>query len=249
MNEEDIIKQIIDSFRDFALGDIEYNVEKKPIAAFILCSCLIDQLAAFRYNQIDENRDSYNKFIEVYLPQYRALNLYVNLRCRLVHNYTVGKHIRITNDDIIFENIGKGKNVNVLTAKMLYNDLKEVFENICKEFNDFNSDARKNAIDRWRDTHIISKGVYKFTTYLDYEADFLIKHYKRLLQGEFIHETEKLKINSINKEEIKQRPGSFLILVNATYANHAYNCHLGEMITRLKLEDASSVLKRLHHGQ
>jgi hypothetical protein len=248
MTQDDkIIEEIIDSFQTFALGDIEYNVNDKPIAAFILCSCFIDQLAAFRYNQIDESAKYYNEFIKDYLPQYRALNLYVNLRCRLVHNYTVGKHIRITNDDIIFENIGKGKNVNVLTAKLLYNELKQVFENICIEFRDINSNARKNAIDRWSDTQIITKGVYKFTTYLDYEADFLIKEYKRILQGEFIHETEKLRINSINKAEVI--PGSFLVMVNATYANHPYNCHLGEMIKRLNLEDASSVLKRLHHNQ
>ena len=247
MNDYDIIEEIIDSFSTFAIPDIEFNVKDKPIAAFILCSCLIDQLAAFRYNQIDETAKYYNEFIKDYLPQYRALNLYVNLRCRLVHNYTVGKHIRITNDEIIFENIGKGKNVNILTSKMLYNDLKDVFETLCTEFRDINSDARKNALDRWRDTQIITKGVYKFTTYLDYEADFLIRYYKRILQGELIHETEKLRINSINKAEVIQ--GSFLIMVNATYANHPYNCHLGEMITRLNLEPASDVLKRLHGNQ
>ena len=70
MTDDQIIAQIIDSFHDFALGDIEHNVAPKPIAAFILCSCLIDQLAAFRYNQIDESAKYYNEFIKDYLPQY-----------------------------------------------------------------------------------------------------------------------------------------------------------------------------------
>ncbi|MFT3934417.1 MAG: hypothetical protein QM726_12420 [Chitinophagaceae bacterium] len=247
MTEEDfIIGQIIDSFQTFAFGDIEYNVKPKPIAAFILCSCLIDQLAAFRYNKIDDSAESYNEFIKDYLPQYRALNLYVNLRCRLVHNYTVGKHIKITNDEVIFENIGKGKNVNVLTSQMLFNDLKGAFELFCTHLKETTSDARKNAIERWKDSYIITKNVYKTTTYLDYEADFLIKHYKRILQGEFIHENQKLRINSISKSEMI--PGSWLVMVYATYANHPYNCHLGEMITRLNLETASDVLKRLHQN-
>lgn len=249
MNDDDIIAQIIDSFGTFAFSDIKLNVKPAPIAAFILCSCLIDQFAAFRYNKIDETAASYNEFIREYLPQYRALNLYVNLRCKLVHNYTVGKHIRITNDDVIFENIGKGKNVNVLTSEMLFNDLIEAFKMFSAHLKENGSDARKNAIDRWNDSHIITKGVYKFTTYLDYEADFLIKHYKRLLQGELMHESQKLRINQIYKSEIQPEINHYLILVNATYANHPYNCHLGEMIERLNLEPSSEVLKRLHHNQ
>src|SRR3954464_15278541 len=246
MNDDDIIEQIIDSFGSFAFSDIELTVKPAPIAAFILCSCLIDQFAAFRYNKIDDTAESYNEFIKQYLPQSRALNLYVNLRCKLVHNYTVGKHIRITNDDVIFENIGKGKNVNVLTSKMLFNDLKVAFNNFCIHLKTPDSDARKNAIDRWRDSFIITKGDYKVTTYLDYEANFLIKHYKVILQGEFMHENQKLRINQISKSEMI--PNSWLIMVNATYANHPYNCHLGEMITRLNLESASDVLRRLHHN-
>jgi hypothetical protein len=87
-----------------------------------------------------------------------------------------------------------------------------------------------------------------FTTFLDYEADLLIKYYKKILQGEFIHETEKLRINSISKAEIKAGTGHYLITVNATYANEKYNCHLDEMIRILNLEPSKDALRRLNHS-
>lgn len=245
MTQEDaIIEEIIDSFKTFAFGDIEYNIEHKPIAAFILCSCLIDQLAAFRYNDLEEkNSVIYKRFIKDYLPQYRDLNLYVNLRCKLVHNYTVSQHIRLSNEDAPFENIGMGKNANVLTAKMMFKELKDVFELICQEFRDPKSLSRKNAIDRYGSSKIITKSTQKFTTYLEYESDILIKYFSERLKGEFDYENKKLKIHSIGKKEIGA--GQFLVIVFATHGKKKIAPQIDIIIKALNLETSTTVLNEL----
>jgi len=52
MSDDEIIDQIIHSFPEFNLRDIQeiYNNEKEfTIAEFILYSCLIGQISGFRY--------------------------------------------------------------------------------------------------------------------------------------------------------------------------------------------------------
>jgi hypothetical protein len=245
--ENAIIEEIIESFKTFAFGDIEYNVEKKPIAAFILCSCLIDQLAAFTYNEPNErNNVIYKRFIKEYLSHYIPLNLYVNLRCKLVHNYTVGEHIRLTSEDAPFENTGLGKNINVLTAKIMYNDLKVVFENLCIELRNQNSVIRQNAIGRYKydNSKIITKVQQKFTTYLEYEADILVTHFsKELIDGQFDYKNTRWTINKIDKKEFS--PGYFLVFIVATNGKETIQPQIDELITALNLETSTSVLNRL----
>lgn len=241
--DEIVIEEIITSFEKFALTDIEFNIER-PIAAFILCSCFIDQLAAFRYNDLKEkNSVIYKRFIKDYLPQYKPLNLYVNLRCKLVHNYTVSSHIRLTNEEAPFENTGIGSNVKILTAKMMFNELKDVFERICKEFRTPDSYSRKNAIDRHRDSKIIVMTTHKITTYLEYESDMLIKYFRERLKDEFIYDHKKLKINSIDKKEMSD--GRFLVIVNAKHGEEEINPQIDLLIQALNIETSTIVLNDL----
>ena len=195
MTEEDvIIEEIIDSFKTFALGDIRHNIENenpKPIAAFILCSCLIDQLAAFTYYEPPNpdgtpkygNKELYKGFINEYLPHYKPLNLYDNLRCKLVHNYTIAGHIQLTNDNAPFENMGLGKNINVLTAPIMFNDLKIVFETISNQYRTSGSPQRRKALDCYKKNRIITHLKQKFTTYLNYEGDILIQYFSKIFQN------------------------------------------------------------------
>ncbi len=64
-------------------------------SAFILCSCVIDYLASYRYSSNSEsNRERYKRFITEYLNevspehQYDEDDIYHYLRCGLVHGYT-----------------------------------------------------------------------------------------------------------------------------------------------------------------
>mgnify|MGYP000951427081 CR=1 FL=1 len=71
-----------------------------PIAGFILCVCLIDQLAGFRYNK-ECVGDRFRKFAEEYLVpldnRYDPSHLYNDLRCKLIHEYSIGGNYALTN--------------------------------------------------------------------------------------------------------------------------------------------------------
>ncbi len=246
-----IIEEIITAFGTFALGDIEFNVSNgKPVSAFILSSCLIDQLAAFRYNEPEEkNSVIYKRFIIDYMPQYRPLNLYVNLRCKLVHNYTVGKHIRITSDEAPYENLGLGRNVNVLTAPMMYKELRAVFDKMTIELRDPGSIVRENAIARYKHekSKIITAVTHKFTTYSEQEANILINHFTPIMCKAWVVNHENIVIKSLSKSEHPK--GQSLVLVDMVRGKRGktkQSTQIDTIITILGLETSTSVLDRLY---
>ena len=98
MTDDQIIDQIVYSFSNYNLRDIQEinnNQLDFTIAEFILCSCLIDQISGFRYNT-DKVGKRYKQFVKDYLPNYNSDELYEDLRNKLVHNYSVGKHYGLT---------------------------------------------------------------------------------------------------------------------------------------------------------
>jgi hypothetical protein len=259
MTEEDkIIEQIINSFETFALGDIRFNVEgeyPKPIAAFILCSCLIDQLAAFTYyeplktdgNPKFTNKELYVRFINEYLPHYIPLNLYVNLRCKLVHNYTIAGHIQLTNEVAPYENLGLNKNINVLTAPRMFNDLKAVFETICIQYRTLGSIQRKRALECFRKNKIITHLRRKFTTYLEYEGEILINYFSQRLPEFIEHLGKPYKIESINKKNLREN--RFLVYIIATYREKKIMPQIDDVIAALNLETSTHVLNTIDSTQ
>lgn len=98
MTDDEIIDQIAHSFVRFNLRDIQ-EINNNPldftIAEFILCSCLIDQVSGFRYNT-DKVGKRYRRFVKEYMPNYNSGDLYNDLRNKLVHNYSIGVHYRLT---------------------------------------------------------------------------------------------------------------------------------------------------------
>jgi len=250
LTDDQIIEKIIEAFKDFALGDIEYNIEKKPISAFILCSCLIDQLATFRYNEPKEkNKVLYKRFIDDYMPHYRPLNLYVNLRCKLVHNYTVGKYIQLSSEEAPYENLGLGKNINVLTAGMMFKELKEVFNKMEIELKDVVSVVRKNAINQFKyeNSQIIGKKTHHFTTYLEHEADILIKYFTPILCIKINNKGQNISIDSLSKRDVGG--GRFLVLVNSTHGKRGktkQSTQIDPILDLIGEESSSSVLNRLN---
>ena len=84
------VESILFSFRYYNIGDIIHN-RKKPIAAILLGLCFIDQAACFRYNKT-ATPQTFDNFIEKYLPMYVGINLATYVRGSLVHNYSgIGK--------------------------------------------------------------------------------------------------------------------------------------------------------------
>jgi len=101
---DQILNTIEDSFRKFALRDIQVLLHSKPpvpLAVFILCSCLIDQLSGFRFNS-DAVKSRFIDFVNKYMSGYNAQSLAEDLRNKLVHNYSVGEEAYILSDECKF---------------------------------------------------------------------------------------------------------------------------------------------------
>lgn len=244
LTEDEIIEEIITSFETFAFGDIEYNAKPKPIAAFILCSCLIDQLAVFVYNppQNSRNKYFYEKFIEDYLTQYVPLNLYVNLRCNLVHNYTIGQYLSITSDNVV-----RADHTTIIHATRLFKDLKAAFEIIKTDFRQANSLPRKNAIDRYSISKIITKKEQIITIYTQNDCKKLMEYYAQALQPHLPN------FGNITKLEIAQmtseKPDYYFIMVSLINAEGKGDFLLDDIIKIANLEAAATVLERLNEKQ
>ena len=92
------INTIVSSFRTYALGDIKHN-QSKPIAAFILSICFIDQLSSFRYDYKTKHSKRAERLIKEYMTPYKGLDLYDYVRNSLVHNYSSRGRFDINNVD------------------------------------------------------------------------------------------------------------------------------------------------------
>jgi len=75
------------------IGEIQKATDNKMgAAAYILISCAIDCLASF-WRGRDSTGEIYKEFIDEFFDGYDANYLYKDLRCKLVHNYTVGENL------------------------------------------------------------------------------------------------------------------------------------------------------------
>lgn len=209
------IADIITAFETYALGDIKHNIEThKPVAAFILSSCWIDQVALFVYNHNEENLDQhYKSFIKTYLNKYVELDLYTNLRCKLVHSYSVGVTTRITTEDEIYDNHTLTTNANFITAKTLYKDLKEAWGKVKNELLTNGSKTRENALKRFDISPTLIEVSSQTISYNKDEADYLIRYYMPVLKGKNLNNKKHLTITSIIKEALPNLSNQYVILV------------------------------------
>jgi hypothetical protein len=96
------IETILHSFEKYALDDIRY-IKSKPIAAFILSICFIEQLATFLYEFHADDGKKPERFFNEYMEEYKGIELYHKARHTLVHNYSSRNQFDI--DKIGFENV------------------------------------------------------------------------------------------------------------------------------------------------
>lgn len=98
-------------YKGWVLGSIKQTYEatkdgaddSSPLAAFILTSCAIDFLAGF-FCGIEsftggQSSKNYKAFVTEYMPQYDPVDVYIHVRCRLAHNYTIGGHLYLTHNN------------------------------------------------------------------------------------------------------------------------------------------------------
>ena len=241
------IEEIISSFGQYAFGDIRYNIENKdnskPIAAFILCSCLIDQLAAYTYNHgTKENAKYYKKFIQEYLPPYKPLRLYNHLRCLLVHNYSICEYLAISTEDPFPDNDDSNISATHITAKGLYNDLVKAFEKFTKELRS-NTPTRKNALARYDDAPPIIGVNQRFWKYSEKESDYLIKFYSKKVKGKPMNDNVSLRISGITKTKIDVSDEPFIVRCVSKQYGKNYYIHLDKITQQLGLPYPIDTLK------
>ncbi|NQT30446.1 MAG: hypothetical protein HQ596_07725 [Candidatus Saganbacteria bacterium] len=98
-NKEEIIRSVRYNIDDAilevkAMINANDGVGVSHWSAFILCSCIIDYLAGYRYAAEKSRGTRYKRFIEEYLNkadsghQYDKDDIYHWLRCGMVHGYT-----------------------------------------------------------------------------------------------------------------------------------------------------------------
>lgn len=127
------IDEIINSFKHYGLGDIIYN-KPRPIAAFILSICFIDQISGFRYgNDIDEAKRPEHFFI-YYMPAYKGINLFHKARHSLVHNYSSRGFFDIDKEG--YENVAHDtiNGTIYINTNVFISHLESAFEKVCKDF-------------------------------------------------------------------------------------------------------------------
>ena len=144
------IDTIINSFKRYGLGDIEYNKER-TIAVFILCICFIDQLSSFRY-RIKGDAKRWEQFITDYMNIYEGLNIYIEFRNTLIHNYSSCGKFSLTNDHTFKKPFDKIGNNTIINTNIFIYNLKLAFDKFEKDIRIDKSEANYNVI-RWSEKH------------------------------------------------------------------------------------------------
>jgi hypothetical protein len=172
--EINTINRIINSLKDYALGDIRKSINltgenNMHIGSFILCSCFIDQVSAFYYGMktlkilrgknndpiyVFNVKQRFEQFCDDYLKKintkYNSNHLYNDFRCKIVHNYSSGRN------SFALGRIGSGNHLEklnsgavLLLVETFYDDIKKAFEKWCDDLFT-KEEIRKNAIE-WFD--------------------------------------------------------------------------------------------------
>lgn len=153
MNDQEIIDKIKDALSGWDFDNIKVVAEgKAKMGAFILASCYIDHLACFYYNK-DGTRTTYENFVQKWLPQYNAKDLYKSLRCKLVHNYTEGGKYTFVHEKPQLH-LRKDGNKTIVNLENFIAELEEVQKRFF-ELLDSPGACRENAIRRHKSVGIL----------------------------------------------------------------------------------------------
>jgi len=109
-------------FNGRILSEIKITIEVGlQTAPYILISCAIDFLVSFWAGE-DSTRTHYRDFVNTYFDGYDGENLYTELRCRMVHNHTVGERVVICWDEPDIHNSGTNDGNIILNLDQFFAD-------------------------------------------------------------------------------------------------------------------------------
>jgi hypothetical protein len=140
------LETIIHSLEHYALGDIRHN-RSKPIAAFILSMCFIDQLSSFRYRLLRDVNKRPEDFIGDYMKEFSELDLYDMFRHSLIHNYSSLGKFDIDNrgsEDVPF---ARKKGIIYINTNVFVEYLEKAFIKVVEDFRIVGEEAYNNALE------------------------------------------------------------------------------------------------------
>lgn len=156
LNKKKFISFLENSLYHMAFLDIKRACDGKSLmGAFILASCFIDYLAGFRYGKRETKRKDYTDFITEYLPEYNAKNLYSDLRCKLVHNYSEGGSYSLTDSQPALHLKKNTISKTVLNLQDFINDLEKAYNQYFKELEE-KEQLQWLAFKRFKSTGLLS---------------------------------------------------------------------------------------------
>jgi hypothetical protein len=151
-----IISHIKFVLYDMAFLDIRRaSTGDSKIGAFILSSCFIDCMAGFVCGGKSHQKD-YESFVRQYLPGYDPTNLYEDLRCRLVHNYSEGGSYWLTynHPELHGQTVDKRTFINL---ENFVDDLEVALDKFVKHI-ESDLSAEKKATDRYNSIGLLCPG-------------------------------------------------------------------------------------------
>jgi len=153
------ISLFIDEFEAYIdqqiIGDIQRTIEHKMgAAAYILISCAIDCLSSFLRDE-DSTGVIYMAFIDEFFNGYDADNLYKDLRCRLVHNYTLGENIIMCWGEASIHKSRTDKGETVINLEQFFEDFKKA-KSLYFERVRLDRQLQVNLANRWLEVGILS---------------------------------------------------------------------------------------------
>lgn len=158
MSDQEIIDQVKFVLSNWDLGDIKFaSSSKAKVGAFILASCFIDHLACFYFNK-EGTPKTYKDFVQIFLPQYNADDLYHSLRCKLVHNYTEGGKYSFIHEKPEFHLKTDRQGRTVINLEDFIDEIISVKVKFFSLLDSENSECRKNTIARFKKVGILGPG-------------------------------------------------------------------------------------------
>jgi hypothetical protein len=154
------ITLFIDEFEAYfdaqVIGEIEKAIDNEMgPTAYILISCAIDCLASFWKGQ-DSSRTAYRDFVdEFFRGLYEGSELYRDLRCRLVHNYTVGERLIVCWGEADIHRSLTDSDEMILNLDQFFEEFKQAKEAYFAQVHS-TSHLQQNLLKRWEVVGILS---------------------------------------------------------------------------------------------
>lgn len=170
---KELVGKLNKSLYDMAFGDIKRAMDGgSKMGAFILASCFIDAMAGYIKGGAT-CRSDYESFIVRFMKSYNPENLYKDLRCKLVHNYSEGGsywfvdnqekwHLKTNYDSKIFinlENFMKDIEKAYIDLIELVNTNDEVFIKAKKRLDSIGTlDTKENILTNYEISTLTDSG-------------------------------------------------------------------------------------------